>query len=167
MIADIVRKNTGSRYLCLGCGAVYSSARINTDAVCSADNLCGDMDCPKTDCGGELIEIDELLIPAVWMLNQKGYMTESCCSGHYASNSCRTYIKFEVGIDVPSVPDGFKKERIGGHVIIESFISFGKHDLKGFCQICDSAKILAQWADSLPDIDDTGILQRPYWDRYR
>lgn len=154
MIADFVQRFTGSKCLCMDCGCVYNSANLNIDIKEGRNNPYGDMVCPRTDCGGELIEVDELLIPAVWMLNQKGYMTESCCSGHYTSRDCRTYIKFENGIDIPSVPDGFTKDNRGGHVVIESFISSGKPDLKDFYRICDNAKALAHWAESLHDIDD-------------
>lgn len=137
----------GSKWLCLGCGAVYDSARLNIDAEYSAY---GYMACPKADCYGNLVEIDELMIPTIQILNQKGYITEFCCSGHYTlSNNCRTYIRFEDGIDIPSVPNGFKKENVGKHVTIESFISSGKPGLTGFYKICDNAKILAKWANSL------------------
>lgn len=30
----------------------------------------------------KLVEIDELLIPTIFLLNRKGYITEFCCSGH-------------------------------------------------------------------------------------
>lgn len=151
MVADYQRYN-GSKWLCRECGAVYDSAGLNINAE---RNAYGYMACPKSDCDGELVEIDELMIPTIQILNQKGYFTEYCCSGHYTSYDCHTYIKFADGIDIPSVPHGFNKDKDGKHVVIESHISFGKPGLTGFYKICDNAKILAKWAYSLHSIYET------------
>lgn len=162
MLTDFKQRFTGSKFLCLDCGAVYNSVNLNIDARITEDNPYGDVVCPKANCEGELIEVDELLIPTIWILNQKGYMTEDSCSGHYTSDRCRTYIKFECGIDVLTVPRGFTKKKYGDNVTIESYVSFRKPDLNDFYKICDNAKELARWAESLPDIDDTKNMRWPY-----
>lgn len=92
-----------SRYLCLSCGEVYDSPRLNiTNGF--------DIYCPKTNCYGELVEVDELMIPTIKTLNEKGYRTVMCCSGHYTKKNPLAYIYFVEGIDIPSIPAGFKKE---------------------------------------------------------
>lgn len=47
-------------------------------------------------CGSLLFEIDEIMIPIIKILNEKGYKTEYCCSSHTygSSNSQNMYIKF-------------------------------------------------------------------------
>lgn len=64
-------------YMCLGCYEVY-------------DRDLGY--CPKANCNCVVAEIDELMLPAIKMLNQKGYMTQFCCSGHVYDDGCTAYV---------------------------------------------------------------------------
>ena len=42
-----------------------------------------------------LVQIDTLLVPVIRTLNQKGYITTACCSGHIEENHCvKIYIAF-------------------------------------------------------------------------
>jgi len=67
--------------------------------------------CPKADCvGGEVVEVDELMIPAIIELNKKGYYTEFCCSGHIYDVSAGGYIKFAEGIEIETPPNGWEIE---------------------------------------------------------
>ena len=138
----------GSKYLCLDCGEVYDSRYLNTN------ELFEDIWCPKTTCCSTLIEIDELLIPTIKLLNDKGYMTKFCCSGHYTGQHPRSYITFYEGIDVPSVPNGFEKNMFNGCVIIESSTPLRRPTYKDFYKICDNAKTLLKWANSLPYLEE-------------
>ena len=54
-------------YMCMGCYEVY-------------DRELGY--CPKVNCHRDVVEIDELMLLAIKILNQKGYITEYCCAGH-------------------------------------------------------------------------------------
>ena len=64
-------------YMCMGCYEIYN----------------GDLGmCPKASCEGEVVEIDELMVPAIRLLNEKGYMTEFCCSGHVYDDGCTAYV---------------------------------------------------------------------------
>lgn len=64
-------------YMCMGCGEVYS----------------WDMEvCPKASCEGDVVWIDELMIPIIKLLREKGYITEYCCSGHVYGNGCGAYV---------------------------------------------------------------------------
>lgn len=54
--------------------------------------------------------IDEMILPAVKLLNEKGYFTRGCCSGHFGKN-IKTYIQFDREIkqeDFPNIPKGFQ-----------------------------------------------------------
>lgn len=68
------------------------------------------------------VEIDELIAPAIQILNRKGYKTTHCCSGHplknwlwsegeakyrESQNLPSSYISFEEGITLPVLPPGF------------------------------------------------------------
>lgn len=138
-----------SQYMCLNCGEVFNSSYLNTEY--DSDMI----RCPKTNCPGWMIEVDELMIPTIKTLNEKGYLTKHCCSGHYTQYTPQqAYISFLEGIDIPSVPSDFKKEiDDDGCVTIRKDFSSGKDTFKVFNDICDNAKILLKWADNLPSWD--------------
>ena len=67
-------------YVCMGCYEIYWA------------NLGY---CPKVTChGSEVVEIDDLMVPIIIKLNQKGYCTDFCCSGHAYSDYSSPYIAF-------------------------------------------------------------------------
>jgi len=72
----------------------------------------------------DFIDIDEWIVPTIQVLNQKGYTTRFCCSGHplddwlfidtskekgykESGNFVRSYIMFDEGITLPSLPPEF------------------------------------------------------------
>lgn len=69
----------------------------------------------RCECGSKFVEVDELIAPAVFELNRKGYTTQFCCSGHLYEGCLppTTYIMFEdyyndgFNKPLPSVPEGF------------------------------------------------------------
>ena len=65
-------------YLCLDCLEVYNTPFEH---------------CPKASCDGRIVEIDELILPAIIEFNRKGYITEFCCSGHM--HSPYPYVRFD------------------------------------------------------------------------
>lgn len=115
-------------FLCLSCGEVYSEIVENKDYVMG--NSYGSLAylCPKIDCTGNVIEIDDFLISVIKKLNFFGFDTLACCSGHSQdssvrlTNSVRTYILFrreiyddfidnEMIADLESsLPNGFEIE---------------------------------------------------------
>ena len=137
----------GSRYLCLHCGDVYDSSCLNVN-----DSL-GYIHCPKTSCIGTLIEVDELLVPTIKILNDKGYTTKFCCSGHYDSQHPNGYISFEYWVELPSVPKGFMLDEDGDGITIRTILPYETPTIEDFKTICDNAKILLDWAISLPDFE--------------
>lgn len=96
-------------YVCLSCYEEYNKDTLNL-------NWCDDEQykCPKSNCGDlNVVEIDDLLLPIIKELNQKGYMTEFCCSGHnydYENDYCNTYISFQEDCLPNIIPDGFVVE---------------------------------------------------------
>lgn len=138
-------------YMCMNCYEVYDKDKIKADYC--YDNIW----CPKSNCVGNLIEIDELMIPTIKILNQKGYFTRFCCSGHYYDQHPNGYIMFEEGIEIPNIPKDWNKEMHNDCVIIRSTIPDGsgkRPTIKDFKKICDNAKILVDWANKLPDNEE-------------
>lgn len=100
--------------LCLDCYEVYRLTKMVESKQC-----------PKATCAGNLIHVDELLIPAIITLNKKGYITTGCCSTHilgpipsnpnrrlYGSNEI--WIHFKKGeVTIPNAPQGFDVELLG------------------------------------------------------
>jgi len=121
--------------------------------------------------------IDELIAPTIQVLNQKGYTTRFCCSGHpVGENLTRTtkneegyyktlvyfasYIVFEEGITLPSVPPEFEVRRpipgtkSAARLTIDKHYTFNTSDIPFFekaQQILDTMKQLYQWALELPE----------------
>ena len=129
-------------YLCLNCFEVYSNEyRYDRRDY----NFC-----PKLGCDGEVVEIDELMIPVVKTLNEKGYCTEYCCSGHYGDGYTNTYIKFSEWVELPEeLPDGFVYEE-RGNVIRKNYVD-NLHPNQKYIEILNTTKDLIEWADNLPD----------------
>ena len=128
-------------YLCLNCFEVYSNEyRYDRRDY----NFC-----PKLGCDGEVVEIDELMIPVIKTLNEKGYCTEYCCSGHYGDGYTNTYIKFSEWVELPEeLPDGFVYEE-RGNVIRKNYVDNLKKKKK-YIEILNTTKDLIKWADNLP-----------------
>ena len=129
-------------YLCLNCFEVYSNEyRYDRRDY----NFC-----PKLGCDGEVVEIDELMIPVIKTLNEKGYCTEYCCSGHYGDDYTNTYIKFSEWVELPEeLPDGFVYEE-RGNVIRKNYVD-NLHPNQKYIEILNTTKDLIEWADNLPD----------------
>lgn len=79
-------------YMCMGCYEVY-------------DRDLGY--CPKPSCYSDVVEIDELMIPTIKMLNEKGFATQYCCSGHVYDNGCAAYIRLH-----PSLLDVYSEDEV-------------------------------------------------------
>ena len=128
-------------YLCLNCFEVYSNEyRYDRRDY----NFC-----PKLGCDGEVVEIDELMIPVIKTLNEKGYCTEYCCSGHYGDGYTNTYIKFSEWVELPEeLPDGFVYEE-RGNVIRKNYVD-NLHPNQKYIEILNTTKDLIEWADNLP-----------------
>ena len=140
-----------SVYMCLDCYEIYNKEDIRTNEFCDY------VGCPKTNCVGQLIEIDELMIPTIKILNQKGYYTKFCCSGHYYGQHPNGYIMFEENIDVPNLPIGWNKEEFNNCITIRNSIPnklCKRPTIKDFKKICNNAKILVDWAIKLPYNND-------------
>ena len=119
--------------------------------------------CPIAKCGGEIIEVDELFVDTIIILNQKGYYTKYCCSGHtYKTDN--SYIYFHNFVKLPYLPEGYRydediypfikeqKEYVKQNVIRNIFTEKDKYKYQN--GILRNAQNVLEWAQSLPKFDD-------------
>jgi len=105
--------------------------------------------------------VDELIALPVQILNRKGYTTEGCCSGHLHFSTdiydkpkdLLTYISFQNGITLPSLPPGFTWLR--SRCIEYRYNIPYKYNAQAFYGLLrenlDAMEKLYNWALSLPD----------------
>lgn len=81
--------------------------------------------CPnKCDKNKGIAQIDEMMLPIVHMLNEKGYVTLNCCSSHYGFDN-QMYIQFhkKYAPDFKDLPDMFDTDEF------VDLIENSKHEL--------------------------------------
>lgn len=119
-------------------------------------------------------DIDELIAPAIQVLNQKGYTTRFCCSGHplddllvrdsgeelgyyKAGNPLNSYITFAEGITLPSLPPDFQAEENphSSRLVIRKWYVIECAEDNDFFEksrrILETMKQLYEWALDLPE----------------
>jgi len=89
-------------HVCMSCFEKYDSRFLENI------NQYGEIYCPKYDCHGDIVELDELIAPTIILLNQKGYITKFCCSGHWYEMSSTPYIFFYEDCVPDTIPESFK-----------------------------------------------------------
>ena len=94
------------------------------------------------------------------ILNQKGYRTTYCCSGHIYEKLPQSYILFGEGIKLPSLPEGYVID-YEAHTTLDSikditeirrdfYLSAYKNEVELQNDIIKSALAVLEWAESLP-----------------
>ncbi len=119
-------------------------------------------------------DIDELIAPTIQVLNQKGYTTRFCCSGHPFDNwlmrengeyretadPSESYIAFAEGITLPSLPPDFVAEQWNGnlHLVIRKCYyidnAFDAQFFEKAKKILKTMEQLYRWALDLPDFEN-------------
>lgn len=130
--------------MCLSCFKVYAPTRKT----------------PCGNCGSNLVKIDELYIVIIKILNQKGYKTTYCCSGHTYEKLPQSYILFREGIKLPFLPEGYVID-YEAHTIFESskeiteirrdfYLCSYENEVELQKDILKSTLAVLEWAKSLP-----------------
>ena len=106
--------------------------------------------------------VDDLIALPIHMLNRKGYTTEGCCSGHLffgtdiyeKPKDLMSYINFEEGISLPSLPPGFAWHN--NTCIMYKYNIPYKYDANAIYGLLrenlDVMEQLYKWALKLPDL---------------
>ena len=138
-------------YVCLECGEIYNEKMGH---------------CPKGSCYGEVAKVDELMIPTIIKLNDKGYMTNHCYSGHFYDKHVSPHILFsELIFDIFSegelkklfenLPEPWyidERAMEKGYFYIEARMLDGMNDVERFKYITDLNIKLLEFVDGLPFI---------------
>ena len=151
-------------YLCMSCFEEYKrdGLKLNEDSYESP--------CPKSNCYGVVVEIDDMILPIIKLLNQKGYISTFCCSNHSyeAGNKSNTYISFESECVPNTVPNGFyiedKKWYEENHpnfvyttdkdICIRKYYDDELDEFELHVEICKTMVDLMEWAEELDDISE-------------
>lgn len=80
-------------------------------------------ECPKLDCSGKLIDIDDALVPTIRKLWEKGIVTKSCCSGHPISNDDEgdCFIVFDLSKSGIAIHEALKESVEMGEFINQAY----------------------------------------------
>jgi len=79
-------------FLCMDCGEVYDNEYRNVEGYWDDYRCAHIKSCVKSSCNGEVVEIDEVILPTIIKLKELGYYTNHCCGGHYKSEIPDIYI---------------------------------------------------------------------------
>ena len=142
--------------MCDECLDVYTSGDLNEKPYVASDGS-SFYPCPKRGSGGEVVEIDDLILPTIRALNALGYYTVESCAGHLEDRFHTTiYIKFDEGVimEEKMLPKGFKsrvevdEETMGEYVIIYKNILLVQ-EVKAFQDILTAGLQLFAWTNTL------------------
>ena len=103
-------------YICLSCLNEFNKEEL------SFNDKYGNYryKCPIKKCSSyDMVEIDDLILPIIKILNQKGYKTEYCCSGHLTERDTNTYIVFDKNTIPKIIPKDFILENEEYYKIME------------------------------------------------
>ena len=122
-------------------------------------NLKNGDECPKEECEGHIATIDEMFLHSIVLLNEKGYRTRFCCSGHsLAGESDRAYIMFEETVkqkDLAPLPGGFTFETSAvEHVVIQKALSANDR-FELHREAVETSIDVLEWARTLPALEAT------------
>lgn len=137
-------------YVCLECGEIYTEKMER---------------CPKASCYGEVAEVDELMMPIIIKLNDKGYITDYCCSGHFYDRNVPyilfSYLVFEIFDEdelrklFEGLPDPWyidEGDANNGYFCIRARMLDGMSDVEALRYITDLNIKLLEFVDTLPFI---------------
>ena len=81
-------------YFCTKCKQIYWNNFDEINSFSLGGRYKGRL-CPKVNCHGTVVEIDELIMPSIEEFNKAGYKTNYSCSGHPYENIPTPYVSFD------------------------------------------------------------------------
>ncbi len=119
--------------------------------------------CPKRACQGSIIDVDDLMLSTIIILNEKGYFTKSCCSGHLEEMITESYIEFETKEPILEIiPQGYelnivtktneKEEKISENLVLSKKMAM-LEGIGGYRDLLENSLNLHNWAEMLPILD--------------
>lgn len=147
--------------VCMSCYESYGNEISLLNSYKDEDGI--HYTCPKRSCYGEIVDIDDILVPTIILLNEKGYYTTASCSGHLEEVDTSCYIMFDETVEkLPSAPPGFTLTAAitnSGDKILTLSKEFNTvpSAIHAFQQILTTALQLYGWALSLPYAEIGGV----------
>jgi len=132
-----------SYYLCNVCGNVFDGKYIKVNKYSY------ETECPISDCCGSIFEVDEEMIIPIKVLNDKGYATQFCCSGHLYGTPGEGYIQFYNDYIPTTAPKGWI---IDGNSIRYRF-SKNATAIKKLKERHSKIEALVKWCDELKSLE--------------
>lgn len=133
---------TMSYYLCLSCGNVYNGRFLRNEDI--------EVPCPMCSCHYYAFEIDEEMIIPIRMLNEKGYITQHCCSGHIFDDSCGGYISFVYPEEIKDALEGWYIDKKG---VLRYHMDTDETEANKLKTIHSHIESLIQWCENLEILD--------------
>ena len=103
----------------------------------------------------KIFELDDKIADIIIKLNQKGYNSEACCSGHSDENNSNPYIMFTQSasymLEEHGVPNNWHKEPFPVLLISRDFTQEELDTLGKETCIDVAMKELANWVDKIDD----------------
>lgn len=143
--------------LCTTCLETYRQNGVATRFIQSPKGLF--QDCPKAECAGQVFNIDDRLLPAIVVLNEKGYDTHKCSGGEGAFQNSGLYVEFEPFIEsFHEIPYLFKtRKRLlgeGNDRLVLYYEPMSEDPYDFFPELMTASVELYEWALDLPSLFD-------------
>lgn len=130
--------------ICNNCGRVHDSRNLKSTEE--------EYRCTTPGCNTNLFEIDEMMVPIITILWEKGYDTTSCCSGHYNGDAVNVpYIALDKSAEesILELPEGFEKTILKDSIIIEPI----QKECPSMQEVLERNKKLLIWAETLKPLE--------------
>ena len=106
----------------------------------------------------KIFELDDKIADSIIKLNQKGYNSEACCSGHSDESNSNPYIMFTQSasylLEEHGLPNNWHKEPFPVLLISRDFTQEELDTLGKETCIDVAMKELANWVDKIDDYGD-------------
>ena len=108
-------------------------------------------------------EIDDKIAESIIKLNNKGFETAMCCSGHPDEKEITPYVMFTrfVSYGIEYIPFGWIVDERFKELVIRRYFTSEEKEIFTKEQLIDiAARELDSWVDSLPDFENPYQIMR-------
>lgn len=142
-------------YVCLNCGNQYNVGYLKSISGCFI--------CPNKHCNSKLEDIDDMLLPIISFLHNKGFRIKDCCSGHLENKevqNVKTYIVISRYVNKLYIPTKLVERLIefidkNGEIVYNekeiniSLISENLELKEAYHQVSNNCLTLLKWCNEI------------------
>lgn len=110
-----------------------------------------------------IFEVDDKIAESIIKLNNKGFETAMCCSGHPDEKEVTPYVMFTrfISYGIEYIPFGWIVDERFKELVIRRFFTNEEKEIFTKEQLVDiAAKELDNWVDSLPKFENSYQIMR-------